>query len=599
MSGSSRHEPPSQATTVDHSKCPVDKPFKVYLYNHHYPLYFRRYSFTRESLLKSLESSLKEKRMWAVRPEEACAFMVVFRPFLRISSSSSILDITNLLSSLPHWTYHGSEGRNHIVVDLLESSQQGSALLSKVNVAGAIVVSNYVTDASGIFAPPIPQETAVVEQLQTASMTNSYADIEQVFASVNASSEHSSIVPLDREYTFYFEGNYVELDDQDLYKTNSQLSLIQEEASILSHSNYFQVSSHCMPNSILGWNGEWRMCGSEKSRLLLCKKAKFSIILGSLNPEQKLGPATYLRLIESLKCGAVPVIIGLSKLPFDDVIDWQKAAFTFPLPLWRDALRAAAAMNVDMMMEYRRQGKFLLHTYFSDAGLVLDSIVAIVCKKFLHQPPMAQDFISTLLLTNGRESRHRIIHKDSTEYVNYALNMGDRIWNSPPGPHFVYPVTPFKPISYHSQVEARQMPLPDSIRALRKTVDEVQVQKFMKMHRLSVLKQISNAKSNSSRSFDHGAMHYNIPLSTAVKKSQSVGKRGVIKYLYSKITEMYTVVTLTHHRDDQIVKQVRLLERCQFLHKIIIVWNNEYPIPQSMSLPDTKILIEVSESCGT
>ena len=599
--GSGCRERISWATAIDHSKCPLDKHFKVFLYNHHYPQYFRRYSLTRESLLNSLESSLKQNQMWAAGPEEACAFLVVLRPFLRIAISSSIYDIVNLLFSLPHWTYHGSEGRNHIVVDLLESSQQGSVLLSNaVEDTGAIVVSNYMSDADGIFAPPIPQETAMAEQSQdkqTASMTNGYADIEQVFASLNTSSDYSSILPRHREYTFYFEGNYVVLDAQDLYKVNSRLSLIKKEAYILSDSNYFQLFSHCIPNSIPAWNGEWRLCGSEKSRLLLCKEAKFSLILGPLSSEEKLGPTTYLRLIESLKCGSVPLIIGLDKLPFDDVIDWQKAALAFPWPLWKDALQTAAAMNVDMMMEYRRQGKFLLHTYFSDAGLVFDSIVAIVRKKFLHPPPLAQDFVSTLLLTNGRESQQRI-NKDSTQYVNYALNMGDRIWNSPPGPHLVYPVTPLKPVSFHNQVEARQIPLPDSIRALRKSVDEIQVQKFMKMHRLTVLKQISNAKANSSQSRGHGAGHHNSML-TAVKKSLSVGKRGAPKYLYSKISEMYTVVTLTHHRDGQIIKQVRFLERCPYLHKIIIIWNNEYPIPESMLLPDTRILIEVSKVVTT
>ena len=546
---------------------------------------------------------MKLKQAWADGPEEACAFLVVLRPLLQkeeVSSSSlhNDSDTANLLSSLPYWTYHGSEGRNHIIVDLLGSSQKGFTLLDHIDVAGAIVVSNYVTNSGGILAPPIPLEVELSQSQRTASKSNTYSNIERLYSSVNKSSGYSSILPVHRKYLFYFEGIYMAFDDQVLYEVNSQLSLIQKEAFSLSDSNYFQLSSRCMPSNIPAWNGEWRLCySSVMNRLLQCKEAKFSLIFGPLSSENKSGPATYLRLIESLKCGSIPVVIGLDKLPFDDVIDWQKAALIFPWVLWRDAMRAAAAMNADLVMEYRKQGKFLLHTYFSNANKVFDSIVAIVRKKFLHPPPLAHDFDPTVLLTNGKKTQ-RHINRDSSQYSNYVLNMRDRIWNVPPGPHFVYPVTPFKPISFHNRQQARQIPLPDSVLALKKTNDEKQVQKFMKIDRLSALKQISDAQTNISKSLNLQAM-YQIPSiihppDSAVKKSQSVSRKGAAKYTYFKMTEMYSVVTLTHHRDDQIAKQIKLLGRCPFLHKIVIVWNNEYPIPEYMSLPDAKVPIEVS-----
>ena len=607
------------AAAIDHSKCPLDKHFKVYLYNHYHPQNFRQFSpVGHQSLLRALETRLKQKQAWATTPKEACAFLVVLRPFLHISPHAQSArerenDITKFLSSLPYWTYHGSDGRNHIIVDLLESTQsEEEPLLGLIDVGDAIIVSNYMTDAGGILAPPLPLEVPRVKRAPNNQvlMSNTYANIEKIFAAVNASHEYSSILPLRRKYLFYFEGSYVESLTHDRLEADSQISMIQKQAFSMSVSNYFKHAIECRASNVPAWNGEWRLCdSSEKNRLLWCKDSKFSLILGPLGPEDSPGPTTYQRLIESLKCGSIPVIIGLSKLPFDDVIDWQKAALSFPRALWRDALQSAAAMSDDIMMEFRKHGKFLLHTYFHDPGLVFDSIVAIVRKKFLHPPPMAWDFNPTILKRSGSVVgivKNSVPFSTNTyQYRNYALNMGDRIWNVPPGPHFVYPVNPFKPPSFHNQREARQLPLPNSIQALQRVVDEQLVQKISKMDRFAVLKKFADlsGKINGTKLFQNSVLMKTFNTrslsgskSLSKRKSLSPGGGGVIRYKYSKITDMYTVVTLTHHRDEQIAKLIESLEYCPFLHKVVIVWNNEYPIPAEMTLPDTHIPIEVSDN---
>lgn len=606
---------------VDHSRCPLDRHFKVYLYNHYHPQHFRQFSpvARQQSLLKTLELRLKQKQAWATSPKEACAFLVVLRPFLRITLSSLAQSarerengVASFLSSLPYWTFHGSNGTNHVIVDLLESTaqaEQEEPVLGFIDSGDAIMVSNYnniMRSATGMLAPPLPQAMSRVNQAPSggqASTSDTYENIGKIIASVNVSHEYSSILPLRRKYLFYFEGSFVESLAHVRLEADSQISMIQKQAFSMIKNSFIKSAGECKPGNVPAWNGEWRLCdNSERNRLLQCKNSKFSLVLGPLGPEDIPGPTTYQRLIESLKCGSVPVVIGLSKLPFDEVIDWQKAALIFPRALWRDALQIAAAMDDDIMMEFRKQGKFLLNTYFHSPGLVFDSIVAIVRKKFLHPPPMALDFNPTILKRSG--SLARIVKSNvpfSTnlhQYRNYALNMGERIWNVPPGPHLVYPVSPFKPPSFHAQMEARQLPLPNSMAALLRVADEQLVQKISKMDRFSALKQFGHlsGKGNGSRLSQNSAMlskkAFNTrPLSGSRRKSPV--PKGA-RYVYSKISEMFTIVTLTHHRDEQIAKLIGSLENCPFLHKIVIVWNNEYPIRGDMTLPDAHIPIEVS-----
>ena len=608
--------------TIDHSHCPLDKHFKVYLYNHYHPRHFRQFSPVNNNgqrslqSLKTLEMRLKRKQAWAASPEEACVFLVVLHPFLQISQSVREREngVTSFLSSLPYWTFHGSDGRNHIIVDLLESTAQAKLteepVLGSVSVGDAILVSNYMIGAmAGILAPPIPQMVSRVKQAPSSngqtSTSDTYANIERIFAPVNISHEYSSILPLRRKYLFYFEGSFVEsIAHVGLREADSQISMIQKQAFSITENNFIKYAGQCKPsNNVPVWNGEWRLCGSsEKDRLLRCKDSKFSLILGPLGPEDTPGPTTYQRLIESLKCGSIPIVIGLSKLPFDDVIDWKKAALIFPRALWRDALQIAAAMDNDIVMEFRKQGKFLLNTYFRSPGLVFDSIVAIIRKKFLHPPPMALDFNPTILKRSGTQAgiaKNSVPFSTNTyQYRNYALNMGEKIWNAPPGPHFVYPVNPFKPPSFHSQMEARQLPLPNSIAALLRVVDEQLVREISKMDRFSALKQFDDlsGKKNGTRLFQNSARKalstHTLSGSKSLSKRKSQSPRGG-RYVYSKISEMFTIVTLTHHRDEQIAKLIKSLEYCPFLHKIVIVWNNEYPIPADMTLPDTHIPIEV------
>lgn len=66
---------------------------------------------------------------------------------------------------------------------------------------------------------------------------------------------------------------------------------------------------------------EWRLCKSENDRASILKKSTFTLIPCTMDEKSISTPIFLLRLFESLKYGAIPVILGVDQveLPFDEV----------------------------------------------------------------------------------------------------------------------------------------------------------------------------------------------------------------------------------------------------------------------------------------
>ena len=61
--------------------------------------------------------------------------------------------------------------------------------------------------------------------------------------------------------------------------------------------------------------------------------------------------------------------------------------------------------------------------------------------------------------------------------------------------------------------------------------------------------------------------------------------------------EKFTIVTLTYHRNDQLLKMLASFEGCPYLAKVVVVWNNEDDPPKNMMWPDIGVPIEVRDVC--
>ena len=62
-------------------------------------------------------------------------------------------------------------------------------------------------------------------------------------------------------------------------------------------------------------------------------------------------------------------------------------------------------------------------------------------------------------------------------------------------------------------------------------------------------------------------------------------------------TERYTVVVLTYHRDQALLKMLETFQDCPMLAKVVVVWNNEQRHAEDLSWPNIGVPIEVRRFC--
>ena len=513
-----RSEP---ACAIDHevvlnfSRCHLSRPFLIYLYNSHLQDLFQ---LKYPTVLIEWEAHLNSIKSVTSNPSEACVFIAVVGP---LRNEISKADLESKVHSLPYWD---SGGVNHVLIDLSDT-RRTSTLLNELNLCNAIIASAYCShnkQLNHILAPPI------LPVIKDESVTKSHTVIGQ----------HS--LPIRRKLFVYFEGNLVNSDEDVLQIDQME----QFRQSVYHHKkhNHIQIKCGSVRNSALpgAMDGEWALCDSWLSPQSHCHHANFSLILSGSHG--RAGAVTYARLINSLRCGSIPVVIGVNRLPFDEVINWRRAVISLPTSLTTDALYIMSAMTADEMMEYRKQGRFLFETYCASHRRILDSILAIVRYKFLHPPSPAPEYIGTSLVVTGKQSKHKpslnnFLHSTVSVYT-------EKLWNDPPGPFYVYPVTPFKPVSMS--------------------------------HYSSATSSVTAATQD-----------------TSLLRAEFVGA-NFRKHLRGDYAEEgFTIVTLTYHRNDQLLKMLASFEGCPYLAKVVVVWNNEDNPPKNMMWPDIGVPVEV------
>ena len=500
---------------LNFSRCHLSRPFLVYLYNSHFPDLFQ---LKYPTVLTEWETNLDSINSVTSNPSEACVFIAVVRP-LRNEISES--DLESKIHSLPYWD---NGGVNHVLIDLSDT-EQTSTLLNELNLCNGIIASTYSShnrQPNHILAPPI---LPVIKE-------ESNNELRTII-------EHSSILPVWRELFVYFEGNLVN-SDEDVWQIE-QVEQFRQSVYHLKKHNHIQIKCGWVQNSALpgAMDGEWALCDSWLSPQSHCHHANFSLIPGASHG--RAGAVTYARLINSLRCGSIPVVIGVNRLPFDEVINWRRAAISLPSLLMTDVLYIMSAMTEGDIMEYRKQGRFLFETYFASHKRILDSILAIVRYRFFHPPPPAPEFIGTSLVITGNHNKSKPSLLNN--FLHSAISVyTEKLWNEPPGPFYVYPVTPFKPVSM------------------------------------------------SHYSSDTGSV-----TTESLLRAEFVGA-SFRKHLRGDYTEEgFTIVTLTYHRNEQLLKMLASFEGCPYLAKVVVVWNNEEDPPRSMMWPNIGVPIEVRD----
>ena len=515
----------TDAVCFDYSRCPLTNPFSVYIYNQHHPnLFDLKYPDTVTDLVHSLQL----KHSLVSNPDSACVFVVVAGP-LKVQVDEK--ELKQRLESLSHWKAAGS---NHVIMTLPYYNQSHSTTLTSLG--QSIIAKGRVSDIEkkgyNIVLPPVTR----------------HGDGSQpVWKSI------LPLLPALRQYLVVFEGFQWEYNSQEerLWISGSHLSSWGEAISSNTKDKVL-ISVKCTGTAggvtnggispALGRQGEWGLCGNASQRATLLSKATFSLVFGSRSGS--VGPETYTRLIEGLRYGAIPVIVGLEHLPFGSVIDWKKAAIILPSSAFGQLHFILRNTAPDTILRYRSQGRFLWDTYFSSPLQILETVLAIVRQRALHPPPAAPQYTAAATLASFHGD-NRVIQSPEFLY-NFTLYSYE-LWNSPPGPLYMYPTTPFKP----TPVSGSQYT-------------------GLNHNQLSNLPQHVIDAGGITGPFFEDYLLGNSP------------------------EEQFTVVMLTYERNDVLVDALGRLKDLDHLAKVVVVWNNPDPPPSDLKWPEIGVSIDVS-----
>lgn len=480
--------PVPQGDYIAQTRCQLDQPFTVYVYKDTViPILYT-------SDIADIEAVLKMTNSWTDTPTKACLFLCVIGPSQSVAYNE---DVSNRLSSLPYW----NSGLNHVLVDIPEVGSISPTVtnFSSALVAKGTLLNSYMLDFTHIITPPVAHSPAK-------------------FAS-------PALYHTSQTHILYFEGESTKvsispawLESKSLPSLGFNVKFTCKHAGGVIHS---------------GYDGEWGLCTVHNQRLQNCADSRFSLVLGA----PRTSAITYIRLIEALQCGAVPVIVGMKRLPFDNVINWNKAGILLPVLISpHDLDTLLKGFLPETLMEYRRQGQFLHATYFSSRKAVLHTIVAILRSRLMHPPPAAQEFSGKVFKVNNNHSKILVSPRFLYNFTIYS----EGLWNNAPGPFYMYPVTPYRSPYVPEMFNKPADDSPDNFKP-------------------PIL------KGDMFRSSLHG-IHP---------------------------SEGFTVVALTYHRSQHLAEFVKGFEGCTFLAKIVIVWNDQKEPVKGFKLPDIGVPIEV------
>ena len=519
----------SSEICFNYASCPLTRPFSVYVYNDINPSLFPSHH---DPLMTEFISWLRGTQSYTTDPDTACVYVVIIDSDTTTTAGGREerrREIEERIHSLSHWN---NDGLNHVLIELSTSKDDGG-LLDSVTTQSAIIAKTVISPSKpfrhgyDILLPPLPITEIGWRDLPT-------------------------IIPVSRTNLLYFHGDY----HQPQQPTHNSITphLLKSLKQALDGRESIDFELQCPGSDTVmlenAREGEWALCGGQHSRLEYCSHSMFSLVP---SPSQVIGngigTATYTRLIESLMCGSIPVIIGTRMLPFDEVIDWSRAAVIIPVGRFREIHYILRSIDHNTILDLRMHGRHLLLTYFKSAVSVVQSVIAMLRYRALHIPPISPDFIGQSLYTHTTNRKKRINSPIMTQnFTTYS----SRLWNEPPGPFFIYPMTPFKPgpISgyQYSQLDDRAIArLPIHI-------------------------------------LDGGGI---------------TGPNFEDLLLGNSPEEQFTVVMLTYQRNKVLVDAIARLEDVSFLNKVVIVWNNEENPPEDLIWPDIGVPVEVGGDSHT
>ncbi|XP_021341980.1 exostosin-like 3, partial [Mizuhopecten yessoensis] len=389
----------------DYSRCSVLSRFPVYFYTGKQLLDFG----TLDSFIENSISEILVKNQYRTyNPTSSCIYVAVIGQSKAQSIDSN--SVENALHNLPYW--HG-DGRNHVIMNILR--QPGHAdMFTGVNTGRAIIAQTAFTETSfrsgfDVLIPPslgkasgdvwqdLPPCSPVrrkyflsfvglynngILQSKPALYQNSNVNIEsnelnRLFenghGSDDANYQNRNLKSIN-DRNILQEGG---VDEDKLDFEQTIVEYLKEVESTSDHGLYTKFScENPVPGSVIG---EWGLCGAANERHDLLIQSTFSLIFAPLNTSYVSTAVFQIRLYESLKYGAVPVVLGNHmQLPFSEILDWKKTVIMLPRARLTEVhfiLRTYTDNDIALM---RRQGRFVYETYFGTSYSMFNTVLALV-----------------------------------------------------------------------------------------------------------------------------------------------------------------------------------------------------------------------------
>src|SRR5690606_3939535 len=117
-----------------------------------------------------------------------------------------------------------------------------------------------------------------------------------------------------------------------------------------------------------------RLCDNQT---IILNDSTFSLIIPPLSPTSLYDDEVNDRLFNSLAAGAIPVLLGgdYLKLPFEEVVDWNKAVIRIPVARITELYVLIKTFTDSDIIELKRFGNYYFRSYFSNTDRLVSTLL--------------------------------------------------------------------------------------------------------------------------------------------------------------------------------------------------------------------------------
>ena len=476
-----QHTPPTSPqlcqmiSCFDYSRCSLISGFPVYVYSIND--YLSKYSVN-EFIKSSVLSSLTESPYLTKDPSTACAFVVIIG---ESSAKLSVLEIETSLQQLPYWN---GDGRNHMILNVAQSVTNFD-MLAGVNTGRAFIAQSSFVETKfrekfdiiippslGRSVGPVWEDLPAFAPVRRKYFLSFIGQFNDKLQMLNSESDNINTGPSKVKLNnFNADQNFKSRQLQEVSQTEAARLLNLE---VLIVQNLKKIESDTKESVFLkfvcdnfagyGLNGEWMLCGKEGDRADVLLHSTFSVIIAPANISIASTTIFQTRLFESLKSGAVPVILGdTAKLPYSEIIDWSKAVLSLPKPRMSELHFFLRTFTDSDIMELKRHGRVIWETYFGSTHSIVSTVLAVLRTRLqIPAAPVKEEPSPSIVSEYSPAVQYTALdpEEDTSEVLgpieppfpslsfkqNFTSQTLKDTFNHPGDPFHLFPFTPFEPV---------------------------------------------------------------------------------------------------------------------------------------------------------